>query len=533
MPGIQQSSYVIIGAGIHGLSSAYHLALELKSRGKGSGADILVLDKTGIGAGASGIACGVIRNNYFQSAMRELMAHSVSVWESDPEVYSYHPVGYMQISSESMREDVASIYQQQQAIGYESIFIEGRNECREYMLNIFHDWQAQGITSVLHEKAGGYANNSRALEGLAAKAEAEGVRIVGGVAVTGFDRDNAGAVTAVQTEHGNIDCGYLIIAPGPWAKQFWDMLELPSNISVRNPDSGAIATAIPMWVYWSLQEGTLGVDPRLQTTNDGKMPPVIHVDTDAPLLSDIDGSLITDKMWGIYYKPDFHFDGVQGGAAPFIINKPAGIVIHPGAGNYDNTIVNALMNYCGGNLSNIGDELRPGIVHRIDKDTSGLIVIAKNNFAHENLSIQFSKHSIKRVYQLLIWGKLRPQTGIIKTLIKRSTKNRQLMEVGSTKGKVAITNYKTLEVFENNKTPTLSLVECKLETGRTHQIRVHLSSIGHPVAGDELYGGGVSGISRQFLHSTLLAFIHPASGKKVEYRSPLASDLECFLNSLV
>ena len=133
-----------------------------------------------------------------------------------------------------------------------------------------------------------------------------------------------------------------------------------------------------------------------------------------------------------------------------IINKPAGIVIHPGAGNYDNTIVNALMNYCGGNLSNIGDELRPGIVHRIDKDTSGLIVIAKNNFAHENLSIQFNKHSIKRVYQLLIWGKLRPRTGTIKTLIKRSTKNRQLMEVGSTKGKIAITNYKTLEVFENN-----------------------------------------------------------------------------------
>ncbi|MEO2181023.1 MAG: FAD-binding oxidoreductase [bacterium] len=326
MSGIQQSPYVIIGAGIHGLSSAYHLALELKRRGKGSGADILVLDKTGIGAGASGIACGVIRNNYFQSAMRELMAHSVSVWESDPEAYSYHPVGYMQISSESMHEDVASIYQQQQAIDYESTFIEGRNECREYMLNIFHDWQAQGITSVLHEKAGGYANNSRALEGLAAKAEAEGVRIVGGVTVTGFDRDNAGAVTAVQTDHGNIDCGYLIIAPGPWAKQFWNMLELPSNISVRNPDNGTIATAIPMWVYWSLQEGTLGVDPRLQTTNDGKMPPVIHVDTDAPLLSDIDGSLITDEMWGIYYKPDFHFDGVQGGAAPFIINKPADLV---------------------------------------------------------------------------------------------------------------------------------------------------------------------------------------------------------------
>ena len=127
-----------------------------------------------------------------------------------------------------------------------------------------------------------------------------------------------------------------------------------------------------------------------------------------------------------------------------IIDKPAGIVMHPGAGNFDNTVVNALMNYCGKNLSNIGDELRPGIVHRIDKDTSGLIVVAKNNIAHENLSKQFNKHTITRVYQLLIWGKLRPQNGTIKTLITRSKKNRQLMEVGITKGKNAITNYKTL-----------------------------------------------------------------------------------------
>ena len=211
-----------------------------------------------------------------------------------------------------------------------------------------------------------------------------------------------------------------------------------------------------------------------------------------------------------------------------IINKPAGIVIHPGAGNYDNTIVNALMNYCGGNLSNIGDELRPGIVHRIDKDTSGLIVIAKNNFAHENLSIQFNKHSIKRIYQLLIWGKLRPRTGTIKTLIKRSTKNRQLMEVGSTKGKIAITNYKTLEVFENNKTPTLSLVECKLETGRTHQIRVHMSYKGNNILGDKKYKKKfkkfknidpeleklILNLDRQFLHAKLLVLFILLTEKK-------------------
>jgi len=168
-----------------------------------------------------------------------------------------------------------------------------------------------------------------------------------------------------------------------------------------------------------------------------------------------------------------------------VINKKAGIPMHPGAGNYDNTLVNALMNYDSKNLSNIGDELRPGIVHRIDKDTSGLIVVAKNNTAHENLSKQFNEHSIKRIYQTLIWGKLRPQNGKIETLITRSSKNRQLMEVGISKGKKAITNYKTIEIFENSKTPTFSFIECKLETGRTHQIRVHMSYKGNNILGDK------------------------------------------------
>ena len=172
-----------------------------------------------------------------------------------------------------------------------------------------------------------------------------------------------------------------------------------------------------------------------------------------------------------------------------VLNKSAGISVHPGAGDYDKTIVNALINYSKGKskLSNIGDEIRPGIVHRIDKDTSGLLVIAKNNNVHENLSKQFSEHSIHRIYHLMVWGKLRPQKGKIETLITRSSKNRQLMEVGVTKGKKAITNYKTLEVFENEKIPTLSLVECKLETGRTHQIRVHMSYKGNNILGDKKY----------------------------------------------
>ncbi len=320
------SPYVIIGAGIHGLSTAYHLALQLKAQGKGSGQDIIVLDKSGISAGATGIACGVIRNNYFQPAMRELMAHSVKVWESDPEAYSYHPVGYMQISPESMHQDVASIYEQQKAIGYESVFVEGEKESLQYMQGIFHDWQAKGITSVLHEKPGGYANNTKAMYGLTGKAEAEGVRIMSGVTVTGFKRGADGAVTAVETQLGDIETDYVVIGAGPWVYNFWKMLDLPQTIDIKNPNDGSFAKDVPMWVFWSLQEGTLGIDPKLQVTNDGAMPPVIHVDSDSPLHSDEDGSLITEQMWGIYYKPDFHFGGVQGGAAPFIVEKPAGEV---------------------------------------------------------------------------------------------------------------------------------------------------------------------------------------------------------------
>ena len=229
-----------------------------------------------------------------------------------------------------------------------------------------------------------------------------------------------------------------------------------------------------------------------------------------------------------------------------VVNKPAGISMHPGAGNYDKTLVNALINYDSKNLSNIGDELRPGIVHRIDKDTSGLVVIAKNNVSHEKLSKQFSEHSIKRVYQTLIWGKLRPQSGKIKTLLTRSSKNRQLMEVGITKGKKAITNYKTLEIFENEKIPTFSFIECKLETGRTHQIRVHMSYKGNNILGDKKYKKRFKKIKnidldlektlieldRQFLHAKNIGFVHPRTGQELHFTSKLPKDLELVLKKL-
>jgi FAD dependent oxidoreductase len=315
-----RARFVVIGAGVHGLSTAWHLARELHGRGMGSGDDVLVLDKAGIGAGPSGLACGVIRNNYFQPAMRELMAHSVEVWESDPEAFHYHPVGYLQIAPEVMHGDVAQIHEEQRAIGYPSDLIEGEHDCRAYMESIFSDWQAKGVSVVLHERRGGYAESMPSMLGLAAKARALGVEIRAPVAVTGM-RIDGGAVTAVETDGGDIACDHVIVAAGPWVRDLWRMLDLPGVVSVRGRDGKRYER--PMWTYWCLQEGTLGVDPSTLLDNDGNLPPVVHLDTDAPLYDDIDGSLVTDELWGIYYKPDFNFGGVQGGTMPWVVEQPA------------------------------------------------------------------------------------------------------------------------------------------------------------------------------------------------------------------
>ena len=242
---------------------------------------------------------------------------------------------------------------------------------------------------------------------------------------------------------------------------------------------------------------------------------------------------------------DYKIDIIYEDNDLLVLNKKADISMHPGAGNKDKTLVNALINYKK-QLSNINGELRPGIVHRIDKDTSGLVVIAKNNFIHENLSNQFSEHTIERKYQTLVWGKLRPSNGRIETLITRSSKNRQLMSVSLSKGKNSITNYKTLEIFEKETIPTFSLVECKLETGRTHQIRVHMSYKGNNIVGDQKYKKKfrkikninkdlekkIKNLDRQFLHAVSLGFIHPTKNKRMNFKSKLPNELENILKNL-
>ena len=222
------------------------------------------------------------------------------------------------------------------------------------------------------------------------------------------------------------------------------------------------------------------------------------------------------------------------------------MVVHPGAGNTSNTLANALAFKYKGKLSDLNGQLRPGIVHRIDKETSGLLVVAKNNSAHSELGKQFSSHSIKRKYQCLIWGVIRPLNGRIETLITRSKKNRQLMEASDIRGKKAITNYKTVKVFNLKDIPKISLLNCQLETGRTHQIRAHLKYKGTSILGDYKYGGekikfkkinkdfskALDKITGQALHAETLEFIHPTKNRFVSFKVDLPKEFKKMLDLL-
>jgi 23S rRNA pseudouridine1911/1915/1917 synthase len=222
-----------------------------------------------------------------------------------------------------------------------------------------------------------------------------------------------------------------------------------------------------------------------------------------------------------------------------LVDKPAGLVVHPAPGNPGQTLVNALIAHCGPSLSGIGDVQRPGIVHRIDKDTSGLIVVAKNDLAHQGLAKQFEKHSISRAYYALAWGSIAQVKGSIEGNIGRSKGNRKKMAVLKSGGKHARTHYKVVERFGDPSQAVATLIDCRLETGRTHQIRVHFTHFGHPLVGDPLYGRGrqgsanrlgedrseaVSKFKRQALHARLLGFYHPRTREKMEFKSELPSD---------
>jgi 23S rRNA pseudouridine1911/1915/1917 synthase len=231
--------------------------------------------------------------------------------------------------------------------------------------------------------------------------------------------------------------------------------------------------------------------------------------------------------------------------ALIVIDKPAGLVVHPAAGNHTGTLVNALIAHCGATLSGIGGVARPGIVHRLDKDTTGLMVVAKTDRAHRGLAAQFADHGrtgpLERGYLALVWGAPGRPQGTVDAPLGRSTRNREKIEIRRTGGREAITHYRVEEKYGPAERPLAALVECQLETGRTHQIRVHLASLGHPVVGDRAYGSGfatktallpeparalAAAFPRQALHAFLLGFEHPVTGEEMRFEAPLPADME-------
>ena len=232
-----------------------------------------------------------------------------------------------------------------------------------------------------------------------------------------------------------------------------------------------------------------------------------------------------------------------------VIDKPAGLVVHPAAGNPDGTLVNALIAHCGASLSGVGGVARPGIVHRLDKDTSGLLIAAKNDRAMKSLAKQFAAHTIERAYNAVVWGSPRMGDGVIEGDIGRNPFDRKRMAVLRGRGKPARTRYRVVERFGDPARPLASLIECRLETGRTHQIRVHLTHLGHPLIGDQTYGhahrpprakteieekayAAAANFPRQALHAWLLGFLHPTTHKATRFESPWPADFAALVAAL-
>ena len=320
-----KAKYLIVGAGMHGLSTAWSLCKKLKKNGKLNDNSVLVLEKSRVASGASGISCGIARNNYFQPCMRQLMAHSINLWNANAKALTFHKVGYMQINSQLMVEGMNQVYEQQKNIGFESTFIVGTKDCDKYMKNIFDDWQAQGIESVLHEKNSGYGHNRGAILGLEKLVKNEGAKIIEGVEVLEINYDsNSSSARSVTTTNGVFEFENLIIAPGPWAEKFWKLMGQSDYIEVDG-------TQQKMWNYNMLEEGELEYEPAQHITNDHKESPIVHVDTEATLISKHSGKVIHEnEIWGFYYKPDVYRKCIQGGSTPVqVVREPHTIELEP------------------------------------------------------------------------------------------------------------------------------------------------------------------------------------------------------------
>jgi glycine/D-amino acid oxidase-like deaminating enzyme len=316
--------YVVIGAGVHGLSTAWHLAMELEARGEGSGRDVVVLDKKGPGAGASGIACGCVRNFYMTEPLHALLRHSVDVWMYDPVAFGFQQVGYVSAGEANQIGDYERIHKSQNSVDYHSDVYVGK-DARKFLTNIWPDFKTEGIDVAIHERVSGYAGTRQVMKGLAQKCLDHGVKVLSGVEVIGYDV-RAGQVSSVATNLGDIACDLVIWGLGAWTPVHWEMLGKPATIDVRYPD-GSLVQDKDMWTYWQLLEGEV-YDDRPYLTADGMNPPVLHVELmNTPVYDDASGRKLQDYTYVYFKNGNERMDrpGIQGGTTPLKIGPKAAV----------------------------------------------------------------------------------------------------------------------------------------------------------------------------------------------------------------
>lgn len=318
------AKYVVIGAGVHGLSTAWHLAMQMKEAGAGSGADIVLLDKTGPGAGATGIACGCVRNLYMTEPLHAILRHSVDVWNYDPVLFGFQQVGYVSCGEENQISEYEKISESQARVGYTSDMYTGR-EARDFLTSVWPDFRPHSTDVVLHEHLSGYAGTAQSVVGLMEMCARYGVQTYTGVKVTGYEM-SGDEVAVVRTNQGNIRAEVVFLCVGAWVPLHWDMLGLPMTLDVGYA-GGALIENKDMWTFWRLEEGEIYYDGPYYTAN-GMNPPVLHIELmNTPVVDPATGDVLGDSVYAYWKNGTERMErpGIQGGAMPYLLGSDATI----------------------------------------------------------------------------------------------------------------------------------------------------------------------------------------------------------------
>lgn len=318
----ESAKYVIVGAGIHGLSTAWHLAMQMQQSGTGSGSDIVLLDKTGPGAGATGIACGCVRNLYMTEPLHAILRHSVDVWNYDPILFGFQQVGYISCGEENQIPEYERILKSQESVGYTSDLYTGR-EARDFLTSVWPDFKPHSTDVVLHEHLSGYAGTAQTVIGLTEMCSRYGVQMYSGVEVTEYVM-SSDEVKAVRTNHGDIRADVVFLCVGAWVPRHWEMLGLPMTLDVEYED-GTRRDSQDMWTFWRLEEGEIYFDGPY-TTGTGVNPPVLHIELmNTPVVDSRTGKTLGDSVYAYWKNGTERMDrpGIQGGALPLRLGPAA------------------------------------------------------------------------------------------------------------------------------------------------------------------------------------------------------------------